>query len=191
MADTMTGAGFRAWREAAGWDQKQAAEALGISRMTISRAEKAQGDAIGPKLAEAVAALGGMAGVDAPAPAPIQSRASPAPKARQSEAKAQPATPKGEGSKPLHLRTFGRTAGECRAIREAKALKLDKGGRTVGVPLVPLIPEWATVGRRIVNAAIPSPLDRAPPPWAGPRGVVSADGAVYDYETAHRMTPFG
>lgn len=178
--EAMTGAGFTAWREAAGWDQKRASEVLGIARMTISRAEKAPTMPIGPKLAQAVAALGGDV---EPEPAP---KAQPEPKASAPDR--PKAAPKAKGERPLHLRTYGRTSAECKAIRQARA---DPEGRTVGIPLIPLRPDWVTVGNRRVNAAIPSPLDREPPAWAGPRGVVSADGDCYDIQTAHRMATMG
>lgn len=175
----MTGAGLAAWREAAGWTQAEAAGLLSVTRETVSRSEKAADKPISRKLADAVEALGGTAGMEVPA-------AVPAATVPARQAKASKASTAGA----LHLRTFGRTAAECRAIREARAERVDKSGRTVNVPLVPLVPDWTTVGRRVVNAAIPSPLDRDPPSWAGPRGVVSADGHVYDYEAAHRMTAF-
>lgn len=176
----MTGAGLKAWREAAGWSQSKAAEVLEVTRETISRVEKAAGKPISAGLAEAIAKLGGAEAQGGGGLAPkAQPKASPPDRPK--------AAPKAKGEPPLHLRTFGRTAAECRAIREAKA---DKDGRTTGVPLVPLRPDWVTMGNRRINAAIPRPLDREPPAWAGPRGVVSGDGHCYDFETAHRMTTF-
>lgn len=44
---------------------------------------------------------------------------------------------------------------------------------------------WRLVGARKVNALIPDPV--AGEALQGWRGVRSADGNVYDYETAHRM----
>jgi transcriptional regulator with XRE-family HTH domain len=60
----MTGDEFRAWREARGITQQQAADAAGIKRLTVIRAEKAE--AIPGKLA----ALVGKTTLDAPIPTP-------------------------------------------------------------------------------------------------------------------------
>lgn len=50
-------------------------------------------------------------------------------------------------------------------------------------------PGWKRVDGccRIVKDTIPDPIPFYAPSWAGERGVPTADGRVFDYETGHQM----
>lgn len=43
---------------------------------------------------------------------------------------------------------------------------------------------------RVVHESIPNPIPYEAPPWAGWRGVVTADGRVFDCDTGHEMRDF-
>lgn len=198
----MTGDEFRIWREGAGHTQAKAAIMAGISRLTVVRAEAAVGKEVPSKMARLV-----------PVPelvvdeVPLQSGAGaievqdgPAPgfKVIKTPAEAAAAVKSKDGAiskelKEAMLRNppFAKTAAEAKAMRHLRAEQKKVSVSTIR--LLPLRPDWVTLepSRRRVNAAIPKPVDRAAPSWAGPRGVLTESGEVYDYETAHLMqAPF-
>jgi hypothetical protein len=62
-------------------------------------------------------------------------------------------------------------------------------GASVNHDTRPVGPKWQRVHGccRIVHASILKPLPYEAPRWAGWRGVPTADGRVFDYETGHQM----
>lgn len=92
---------------------------------------------------------------------------------------------------------FAKTAAEAKAMRELRREQKQKQApkgvevHLSHIRLIPLRPDWRRLpsGRQL-NAAIPDPVDVAPPEWAGDRGVLTKAGRVYDYETAHVMRDF-
>lgn len=181
----MTGEEFRIWREGEGITQAKAGLMAGISRKTVVRAEMALGEQIPSKLARIVTEEAEPASASPPGLKLIKTAAEAAAAVK----------PKGSGvSKELAaamLRNppFAKTAAEARAMRELRAEQKKVPVSTIR--LLPLKPDWVTLepSRRRVNAAIPKPVDQAAPSWAGPRGVLTESGAVYDYEAAHQMQP--
>lgn len=183
----MTGAEFRAWREGVGMTQERAAVLAGVSRKTILRAEAATGTKVAAKIA--IVAAGSPELIPEPMPGTVNS-----PKAAKAALKASHvvgghdiANPSPELRKAM-LRNppFATTAAEAKAMRHLRAAQ--KGVFVSTIRLLPLRPVWRRLDSgRQVNGAIPDPLDVAPPAWAGPRGVMTKSGAVYDYEAAHRI----
>lgn len=187
----MNGFDLRVWREGEGLTQSEAADRLDVGRRTIARAESEPEAGVSGKLADAVA-MDRLARVpaDGSKPAARAVVAIPVlpceyPKIIRQPGKAEPI---GDG---FHIwrddkgQLFGKTAAECKAIR----LHLgDAEGRTSGVPLVAMRPDWLHLRSGMqLNAAIPEPIDRPCGAWAGGRGRMTRSGVVYDYETAHRM----
>lgn len=176
------GAKFRAWREARGLSQEDAARLAGVARLTVSRAEKSG------RLNAALSAL--MEGKS------VEPEATPDPEPKA----AKVAKPKA-GADPIaealqREPLFATTAAEAHAMRDElhrRALAKNKESNRSCVPLIPLCPVWQTVqpvnfltkkamGEPFkVNAAIPDPTVRAK---GHPRGVATRSGALYDYETA-------
>jgi transcriptional regulator with XRE-family HTH domain len=186
----MDGDGMRVARQARGETQAQFAKALGRSRITVARWE-AGTSAIPPDVAARVKKLHSRA---AP-PSPLM------PKARGKGAGADLLTDKPapeELVSPELLAAMGRdppyatTSAEAKAMRQLRAAQLKTG--PANIRLLPLRPVWVQVGEgeqaRMVNAAIPDPVARPAPEWAGWRGVRTMSGAVYDYETAAPMRGF-
>jgi transcriptional regulator with XRE-family HTH domain len=185
----MNGAELKAWRERRGLSQSQAGAALGgISRVTVNRYEAAPDRAVPNKVAA-------WAGDDAPAtpapPATAPAAKGAAPKARAS------AKPAGcpEGCDPAIHEALKRDPLFSLTAKEGKDMRAEWSNRHPGhyggAPPIPLQVVWAKVKdangvtNRKVNAAIPDPL----PGW-GPYGwksVRTKSGAVYHYESAHRM----
>lgn len=186
-----------AWRARQRLSQANVATLLGCSRMTVIRMESGKAE-VSDRARDAMA---GRMATPEPEEVPMS-----APVAR---AKGKPvvdpeAPPKAITEALKREPLFARTAEEARAMRvelHRLALKRDKEANLSCVPLIPLQPEWQTVrpvGRVTgqpmgdpfkVNAAIPSPVGRAPA--YGPRAVMTARGAVYDYESAHVMRAAG
>lgn len=181
------------WQRAKGFTQHEAAKFLGISRsgylnylngnrpIPDSIALKCQGDGqIDPTAIPGVMRASDLVPVedDMPDFAPVTDDPNVVSEAQLAEAmKRRP--------------PYATTAAEAKAMRHKAAemlgLKPPEGGVSQ-VQLVSLQPVWRKLpsGRR-VNAAIPQPMDVEPPSWAGPRGVVTRSGRVYDYEAAHEM----
>lgn len=198
----MTGDEFRIWREGAGHTQAKAAIMAGISRLTVVRAEAAVGKEVPSKMARLV-----PAGVEEvalrPGARPIAVEGAPSFKVIKTPAEAAArvsgdieVTPELKAAM-LRNPPFAKTAAEAKAMRHLRASQKPKQADGSPYPvskirLLPLRPDWLRLpsGRK-VNAAIPDPLDVEPPAWAGPRGVLTASGDVYDYEAAHMMhAPF-
>jgi transcriptional regulator with XRE-family HTH domain len=173
-----TGAALRTWREKVGISQAEAATLAGKSRATINRTE---GGATLPDWARDLIA-GKVAAEDEPA-----ARAKPqAKRAKDAEAapddrKAAPAIVAALKRVPL----FAKTTAEAFAMRDelARRGKVDRST----TPLIPLRPDWVTFGKYPapvikINAAIPRPVrvTKRGEGWS----VLSADGRLYDYETA-------
>lgn len=167
----MNGAELKAWRERATVSQAGLAKAAGVNRQTVIRAEEATGRAIPAKL------LAVVERAEAAAPAPPAAKAKPAkavvipPQLREAMKRNPP---------------YATTMAEAKAMRELRAEQ--RGVPVAHIRLLPLQPVWRRLeGGRTVNAAIPDPIAAAAPAWAGPRGVLTASGAVYDYESAMPM----
>lgn len=165
----MNGSDLAAWRTAAGVSQAGLARASGMDRRSVIRAEAAADQPIPAKLLAAVER---------------GETAAPVVKAKPAEAPVPPALAAAMRRNP----PYAETAAEAKAMRELRALQ--RGVPIAHIRLLPLQPVWTRLdsGRR-VNAAIPQPRDQAAPGWAGERGVLTASGAVYDMESAHRMQP--
>lgn len=122
-------------------------------------------------------------------------RAGPKPVKPKAVAKLPPAPPvenKGLMAAMLRNPPYATTAAEAKAMRDLRAEQRSTKAHPfpVGhVRMIRLRPTWRRLDcGRDVNAAIPDPLSVRPPEWAGPRGVMTASGVVYDYETAHAMS---
>ncbi len=185
---TMNGAALRKWREGKGLSQADAATLAGKSRATINRTEQS-----GALPDWAVALINGEeqpVAREAATSAPPKARA-PQKRAKDAEAapderKASPAIVEALKRKPL----FAKTSAEAFAMRDELARR-GKCDRST-TPMIPLNPDFVAAGKhpgRVMkcNAAIPDPLGPASLRTYGPRGVLTKSGAVYDYETAHRM----
>jgi len=154
----MTNEEFVVWRKGEHMSQPDAAAALDVSRATVARWESGQT----PIPAEVVALISEITGVQKV-------------EARVVERAVKPDAgfdPIAAGLKP------GPTTNEI----------FGAGMGRIWDPRKPL-PGWKRVagGIRIVKDTIPSPINYEPPAWAGWRGVVTADGRVFDYETGHEM----
>lgn len=172
---TMTGAELKAWREGLSLTQSQAGKLLGgASSRTIMRAENEPRAKIARALAQAFDDF--QAG-KAPVQMTAKAKAAPVPAVE---------VPPELAAAMLRNPPYATTAAEARAMRVQRALER---GLTVGhIRLLPMRPTWARVGDIFVNAAIPNPTDARVPAWAGPRGILTESGDVYDFETAHKMT---
>lgn len=178
---------LKAWRKARGYSQAQAGAALGVSRASVQLYEQGRAD-----IPDKVAAK--ISGDDAP-PAPS---AKPAKSVQGGElartAGDAPIYPAGKLAAAMRRNPpYATSALEAKAMRHERARHLKVG--VSNIRLLPLRPEWATVGQgpgaRRVNSAIPDPVADPAPEWAGPLGVLTASGRVYHVETAHRMKPPG
>lgn len=173
----MNGKAFREWREGAGLTQTEVATRASVSLRTVIRAEGKANSSVPAKVA-AVAS-----GQPELLPDTIKT-----PKGALGAVKAKAATVVPRALREAMLRNppYATTAAEAKAMRHLRAEQ--KGVYVSTIRLLPLRPVWRRLeSGRQVNAAIPDPLDVAPPAWAGPRGVVTRTGAVYDYEAAHQI----
>lgn len=196
----MTGEEFRIWREGAGITQAKAGIMAGISRKTIVRAEAAVDEQIPSKMARIVSEQG-LDEIPLKGGGVIEVQGAPSFNLIKTPAEAAARVSGGIEVTPelkaamLRNPPFAKTAAEAKAMRHLRASQKPKQADGSPYPvskirLLPLRPDWVRLpsGRK-VNAAIPNPLDVEPPAWAGPRGVVTAKGDVYDYEAAHKMHP--
>lgn len=167
----MNGVDLSDWRKRAGVSQGGLAKSAGVALKTVQRAEAARDTAIPAKLRAVVERA------EAAAPAPPAAKAKPVkavvipPQLREAMKRNPP---------------YATTMAEAKAMRELRAEQ--RGVPVAHIRLLPLQPVWRRLeGGRTVNAAIPEPIEAAAPTWAGPRGVLTASGAVYDYESAMPM----
>ena len=154
----MDAAEFRTLRIAADRSVTALADELGLARMTATRYES--GDRpIPDDVADRLRALG----VD---PGPITTKPDAA-VVTLPVAKASTFDPIRVGLKPWGERPDG-------------VLARDFDKHPVGAG-------WQVVMWRVVHSSIPDPIPYEAPAWAGWRGVVTASGRVFDYETGAEM----
>lgn len=184
----MDAEGLRKWRGDQGLSQGDVARLAGVALKTVQRAELGKG-AIPPAVRAVVDRMDGALTDDEPAPEPPKKVAVAKSKVGAkllAEVKAPDIDSPELVAAMLRNPPYGTTSAECKAMRYLRAKQ--RNVHVSDIRLLPLRPVWRVLdsGRR-VNAAIPDPLDVQPPAWAGPRGVPTASGAVYDYEGAHAM----
>lgn len=173
-------ADLKAWRARLKLSQSDAAVLLGKSRASVQLYE--QGRAAIPD--EVAAIMAGKAPVIAEdAPPPTREKAT-----RKRDATAAPddrTCTKAISDALKRNPLFAKTTAEAFAMRDelARRGKVDRST----TPLIPLRPDWVTFGKFPapvvkINAAIPRPVKvmRRGEGWS----VLSADGRLYDYETA-------
>lgn len=153
----MTPIEFKAWRQSQSLTQPQAAERLGISRPTVARWESGAS----PIPDDIATRLG--------CPTPVIQSVEPVPAVK--------ATVDTKGYDPI-----------ADGLKPGPTTNAIYGASTHWDTRAPG-PGWQRVpgGIRIVNASIPNPINYEPPDWAGWRGVVTADGRVFDQESGRLM----
>ena len=155
----MTADEFVAWRKEAGASQSEAAELLGVSRTTVARWEA--GERVIPDTV------------------PVQIGLVSGPE------KLAPVEPRAVVEGVVDTKGFDPVAAGLRpgpTTNTVWGASADWGTRPPG-------PGWQRVsgGIRVVHGSIPNPINYIAPEWAGWRGVVTADGRVFDHETGHEM----
>lgn len=187
----MDGAQLKIWREAREMTQTDVSRASGVALKTIQRAERNPRGAVPERVRQMTEGHDDSDGPEKSIPDPVEMVRNGKGAGADLVAKA---LDQNFGIPPEQLAEamkrnppYATTSAEAKAMRHARAAQLNVG--PAKIRLLPLRPVWTRVGERTVNAAIPDPIDMPPPAWAGWRGVPTRTGAVYDYETAHHMSP--
>lgn len=165
----MDGVELKAWREARGLSQVAAAKAQGTSESAWQYYETGKRP-IPPALAASLTGQPIRAAPKVASPAKVLAKA--------------------EGAPVLALESvaFDPIAAGLRPYPRSNT----QWGASINFDTRKVLSPWKRVPGccRVVNEAIPDPIPFYPPAWAGDRGVPTADGRVFDYETGRLMRDF-